>query len=284
MLLPFDPPADRHDPLGLRQIDRLLRLLERRFGLLADLRGVHGGIDAANGGVRAAAFHRIGAIRADLDGDEMRRRPLGRDLRGQLALKHGTDVRRAASLRFHGGHVGDQRASEPRGERRREVARLVGVREEDAFRRFLPDQRLERHDVAVRGVLRERGRIDDDDLGRFGGRQLGGERVDRGSRERDLHRAAGRLRGGDRLPRRAIQLAFALFCHHQDHEITLASSRSFCTSALAASAGEPCSICVCLPFSGKDTLTTFCAAVAAAANGALRISFFFAAMIPFRVA
>ena len=40
---------------------------------------------------------------------------------------------------------------------------------------------------------------------------------------------------------------------HQDHSITLASSRSFWTSALAAAAAGPGSICVFLPFSGKWT-------------------------------
>ena len=34
----LDAAADRDDPLGLRQVDRLLRFLERRLGLLADAR------------------------------------------------------------------------------------------------------------------------------------------------------------------------------------------------------------------------------------------------------
>ena len=38
----LDAAADRDDALGLRQIDRLLRLLERRLGLLADRRRVDG--------------------------------------------------------------------------------------------------------------------------------------------------------------------------------------------------------------------------------------------------
>ena len=41
MLLPFDAAADGDDSLGLRQVDRLLRLLERRLRLLADRRGVN---------------------------------------------------------------------------------------------------------------------------------------------------------------------------------------------------------------------------------------------------
>ena len=40
MFLPLDAAADRDDALGLRQIDGLLRFLERRLGLLADRGGV----------------------------------------------------------------------------------------------------------------------------------------------------------------------------------------------------------------------------------------------------
>ena len=40
VLLPFDPAADGDDALGLRQIDGLLRFLERRLRLLPDRRGV----------------------------------------------------------------------------------------------------------------------------------------------------------------------------------------------------------------------------------------------------
>ena len=40
VLLLLDAAADRDDALGLRQIDRLLRFLERRFRLLTDRRRV----------------------------------------------------------------------------------------------------------------------------------------------------------------------------------------------------------------------------------------------------
>ena len=36
----LDASADRHDPFGLRQVNGLLGLLERRFRLLADVAGV----------------------------------------------------------------------------------------------------------------------------------------------------------------------------------------------------------------------------------------------------
>ncbi|OLD20931.1 MAG: hypothetical protein AUJ01_03255 [Acidobacteria bacterium 13_1_40CM_3_65_5] len=45
----LDAAADRHDALGLREIHRLLRLLERRLGRLADRRRVDVHVERANG-------------------------------------------------------------------------------------------------------------------------------------------------------------------------------------------------------------------------------------------
>src|SRR5262249_25395559 len=94
------------------------------------------------------------------------------------------------------------------------------------------------------------------------------------------------LRAGDRLPRGAIELSGALLTDHENHWITLASSLRTLTSSLAASAGDPEIMCVFLAFSGgySARMRVFVAAAAAAGSGDLRISFFFAAMIPLSVA
>ena len=81
-------PTD-DDPLGLRQIDRLLRLLERRLRLLADrARRRRSTASARTGAGDAPARRLIGAERADLERDEVRRRALRHDVGGELALEH----------------------------------------------------------------------------------------------------------------------------------------------------------------------------------------------------
>src|SRR5262245_44495159 len=94
------------------------------------------------------------------------------------------------------------------------------------------------------------------------------------------------LRAGDGFPGRPIELSVALFGDHENHWITLASSRRERTSSFAASAAEPEIMCVFLAFSGgyNATIRLFVAEVAVAGKGTLRISFFFAAMMPLSVA
>src|SRR5688572_15426749 len=92
------------------------------------------------------------------------------------------------------------------------------------------------------------------------------------------------LSRSDRFPRCAMQLAALLFGNHEDHPITRASSLSFWTSALAASAGEPEIICVCFVLRGTSRPATLVRAAGSDAGATLRISFFFAAMMPFNVA
>ena len=83
--------------------------------------------------------------------------------------------------------------------------------------------------------------------------QLSGSRSHRGARQDDLDRRAQLLRRGDGFPRGAVQDAVLLFCHHQNHQKTLASSRNARTSSAAASAGLPPIMRVCLDFSGMYT-------------------------------
>ena len=80
-------PTD-DDALGLRQIDRLLRFLKRRLRLLADRRRVDVDVERAHRRRRRALRRLVGAKRADLERDEVRRRPLRHDVGGQLALEH----------------------------------------------------------------------------------------------------------------------------------------------------------------------------------------------------
>ena len=130
LLLLLDPAADGHDALGLGQVHRLLRLAERRFGLLSDGRGVEGQRQRGDTGAGA------GAPRA-------RRRP--GNAPACTVTRHGASpsgvtsaaifpwkTRRVKAGRPRGvgepDDVGDQRALEPGGQLRHEVARLVGVR------------------------------------------------------------------------------------------------------------------------------------------------------------
>ena len=62
------------------------------------------------------------------------------------------------------GGIPDERAFETRRELRREVARLVGVREHHERRRQRSECALQRRCVAVGGVGRERGRVQRDDF------------------------------------------------------------------------------------------------------------------------
>ena len=66
MFLTLDAAADRDDPLGLRQIDRLPRLLKRRFGLLADRRGVERDVERTDRRRRRAPAPRWSARNAPI--------------------------------------------------------------------------------------------------------------------------------------------------------------------------------------------------------------------------
>ena len=67
----------------------------------------------------------------------MRRRSGGADVRVQLSLEHRPRVDEAAVLFLMRHDVGDERPLEPRRQRRREVAGLIGVRQEHERRRRL---------------------------------------------------------------------------------------------------------------------------------------------------
>ena len=129
-------------PLMPRPTATIRSACDRSTACLASLNGASGFwriVDRVDRDVRrlhrgrggAAVRHGVGAERADLERDEVRRRAGG--LRRRRSACPGTRARvdRPAVLRLQRDDVGDERPVEPRRERRREVARLVGVRQED---------------------------------------------------------------------------------------------------------------------------------------------------------
>src|SRR6185295_19007152 len=125
MLLSLDSPTNRDNALGLRQIDGLLRLFERRFGFLANAAGVdcNRSLDHRRGA--GALLHRVSTEGADLKRHEMWRGSVDRNGRLKLALKHRPEVRERSAVGLDRDTVGHQRALELRRNRRREIAGLI---------------------------------------------------------------------------------------------------------------------------------------------------------------
>ena len=163
-------------------------------------------------------------IRADLERDEMRRRALRHDVGGELALEHRprrTPCRAVAVL--IAGDVGDERAIEARRQLRREVARLVGVRQQhDATATAAP---IAACSAAVKpsGVYGSSAACSTrDDFLRPARRRARRRRLRRRRPARATaigapDRLRQLLRAGDRFPRRAIQLAVALLGNDENH-------------------------------------------------------------------
>ena len=132
MFLALDAAADRDDARRLREIDRLLRLAERRLGLLADGRPGFDELERRDVGAAASPrTRRIGAEGAELHGDEVRRRPERHHVGDQLGLEHRPLERPPASLGVTPTQSVTSGAIETGSDARHEVARLVGVRGDD---------------------------------------------------------------------------------------------------------------------------------------------------------
>ena len=187
----------------------------------------------------------------------MRRRPSGATSAVSLPWNIGRANAGAPLTCLHADDVGDERAIERRRQRRREVARLIGVRKHDvraATARSI--DLLQRLHERVRRVGAERVVFDGDHAAAPPRPRA---RSPDPATPLPEHRRSGwsgvtglarqLLRGGDRLPARAIELAVLLFGDDENHR-TRASSRSRLTSSLAASAGEPPIITVCFAFCG----------------------------------
>ena len=218
MLLPLDPAPHGNDALRLRKIDGLLRFLEGSLGLLTDrgridddVRRTHRrGVGPARCGIRAK--------RANLERHDVRGGARRLDVGAQLPLEDRTNIDVAVRLDANRGDVGHERTVKPRSQRRREIARLVRVREEDVRRLLLGNQPGQRGDVAVGRVLRKRLGHDDDHFGNVCGGDLGRTSIHRSAQHDDLQRSAGLLRGRNRLPARAVQSPVTLFGHHEPHD------------------------------------------------------------------
>ena len=204
-----------------------------------------------------APLARIGAERADLKGDQMRCRALGHDVGRQLALKHRPRKRRRPAELALTPMTSVTSAPIERGrQRRREVARLIGVGKHDVRRRgcsitcrmaltnasgvYVPS--------ASSSSVSHPAHVSGGELARDAGRRSA-------RRRRHAHRAgcAGDLRellrAGDGFPAGAIELAVLLLGDDENHR-TRASLASRLTSSFAASAGEPPIITVCFAFCG----------------------------------
>ena len=288
MLLPLDPAADRDDALGLRQVDRLLRFLERRLRLLPDRAGVdRRSPPCAIGAGGRAACRGVGAERADLEGHEVRRRAAGRDVGAQLALEHRPDVDVPIAVLLDRDDVGDERArrgGRPAPARSRASDRCAaGTPAPAAPARSAPP-----------GPARSRRRCTRRSAGwsttmtrsHVGRGQLGGRRI-------DARRRATAIRSGPpaccaaaiashvarfSVPSRCSAITSTLIGAPSPRRAAWRSAASRPRPAL------PVISCVCLRLLGNvDRQDLLPAARPAAGAATLRISFFFAAMIPLSV-
>ena len=132
VLLPLDAAADRHDPLGLRQIDRLLALPGTAPPASGESRAASTvTTDVRTGAAARAARWPASARNAPICSvTRCGAGPCGTTSAVSLPWNIGRTKSAVAVLRLDRGDVGDERPVDARGERRREVARLVGVREE----------------------------------------------------------------------------------------------------------------------------------------------------------
>ena len=87
LLLFANAAAGGDDPLGLREVDRLPRLAERRLWRLTDVGAVQGRGHRAQPRRSGAFAYRVASIGAHLDGGQVRQRAFEHDLGGELALE-----------------------------------------------------------------------------------------------------------------------------------------------------------------------------------------------------
>ena len=184
------------------EIDRLLRFLERRLRLLADRRRVDRRSDACAPAAAPRPSSTASARNAPIWNVTRCGAADAATSALQLALEHRPHVDVASGPRLDRRDVGHERPAQPRGQRRREVARLIRVREEHAGRRFgCSISAASASDVAVGACSPpSAGVVDDDHFGDGRGGSSGATRIDAGPEHGDLDRAAGLLRRGDRFP------------------------------------------------------------------------------------
>src|SRR5262245_21580919 len=116
----------------------------------------------------------------------MWRRTKRRDVGIQLSLKdRATECELVAGV-LDGRDVGDERPAEARRKRRREITGLIRVRKENQRWLLLFDQRFQREQIAISGVLGERLRLEHDDLDRFCTSDVGRSGISPRPEQRDL--------------------------------------------------------------------------------------------------
>jgi hypothetical protein len=127
----FDAAADGDDERRLGQIDGRFCFLEEVERLGADLLGLHVNADSIDrsfaGGMRG---YEVRAKRARLEGSEPGRGALKRYVGRGLALKHLAHENQLAAFVAIANAVANHAFAEHGGKLGREVANLVGVREE----------------------------------------------------------------------------------------------------------------------------------------------------------
>src|SRR3989442_8346929 len=148
--------------------------------------------------------------------------------------------------------------------------------------------------VGIRRVPGQFRMIGDDDAINLLRLQLSGQRFDAGSEDYGRHGpakvAAEPLRKSEEFGGDGFEVLILVLGYEEDHQITLASLRSFSTRAAAASSGVPPRISTLLFFSGtRISFTSYIAPAWPTASSAKPRSaadqtlkpFFLAAMMPF---
>src|SRR5436309_13475308 len=306
-----DPAAAGDDHRRLGQIDGpRLALLDSREGR-AQLAGGHTGGHHANG-PRGAAPE--GGRGAPLDRGDLRPRVSQIDDLDELAVERLAGEQRPAVLERDVRALGGDRHAEAGRDHRGAVPSVRRVTDQDDLGRLGPDHRLENARVAVAGVIPDRLALRADDFGRAARRHAARgagqvladrERLDVGRAPAGLAREtmgqAQQLEGGV-ADGAALVLdqgqdlaghSGRLRLRQRPHQITPVFSRMRLTSSFATWSAGPESISAPFALGGGARRTVRkradAAAIAPASsfrsdNVNVLISFFWAAMIPLRLA
>ena len=177
-------------------------------------------------------------------------------VRVELALKELAYEDEGVAILAQADEICEEHLAEAGGEARREVAHLVGVRENDIAGLEFLDELFERRYVTVRSVIFEQRVLDAIALVELLACELTAERFEITANDDGRQRLAGGgcdlLSGSERFPRHAVIGAATMFEYDQDSaHITRTSNLSFSTSFAAASLGEPSINCVSFFFSGR---------------------------------
>ncbi len=237
-------PTD-DDPLGLRQIDRLLGFLKRRLRLLRGSRTRRSVTSSARTGAAAAPFAAWSARNAPIwNVTKCGAGPCGTTSAVSLPWNIGRTNAVAPPAALDAGDVGDERAVEARGELRREVARLIGVRQQHERRRQLRRSPAAAPPCSRRACTARAPACSTVTTSlTCGGGELGRDRADaaRPARATAIGRRVAASCCAAAIVSHVARLSLPSRCSAMTRiiAITRASSRSLRTSSLAASAGEP---------------------------------------------